>query len=794
MRQKTLIAALLMCSVSAYAQTVVWTGNVNDWDWNENGNFQGGVKPVAGDVVEIPPGKVAKIGNKDSADLIASLAQVHVAEGATLYTWLDGVTTLKGLYGAGLVTNEVTELYRNLKIEGTSDFSGKIAGRIYYLASGNVMLRGTDNAFAEPFSVCSTSTSVRDFEELAKRNIGYTGVMKIGKKGESSSVGVDNDIRTIDYGGGLLYLGTGETTDRSFSVLRPNKGLSFIDGGATGGLVWEGDIILSGNASNNGMGVLGLIGSNTIPCVVAGNVKPRTVGSETYNFFFEKAGIGTWRFADTSDNKSKRNFFTSMAIRNGTLQFDSMEEAGIPCALGLATNLTALYYGARNDAAHPGKYAYWLGAPGKLPVFEYTGNKDICVSTRPIALEGDAKLKNDTLYPWRFSGVVATTAGAKELFLSGEGAAENEIAGIQDSPSSPISIVKEGTGSWIINGSNTFSGKVSVKAGTLSIRRDVPYSWFRWTITNKSYSEAAYMYLTEFALYDENGVRINQGLSVCPDLRVMAPGTVALPKPGSYYIGENAEGGANRSLTALVDGMTAPCLLARYEDESAAYEIPLKSNPDTHLPILMRLDSSASHPKYYDVCIHYPVSNDDVAKDKKNRRCNPNSWKLEASADGIFWKELHSIEDHEDASLAYVWASGGIQYKSTAATESGTSGYPIPSYPDYRVSPNFSNTVSIAAGATLKAIGEVVLSSMEIDAVNAGTVDGFSFAESGELNVKNVSGNGVLGGTFVNSVNLVNLKNWSISVNGSPMPGKMISVSESGSLSLVSRGLVFSVR
>jgi hypothetical protein len=83
---------------------------------------------------------------------------------------------------------------------------------------------------------------------------------------------------------------------------------------------------------------------------------------------------------------------------------------------------------------------------------------------------------------------------------------------------------------------------------------------------------------------------------------------------------------------------------------------------------------------------------------------------------------------------------------------------------------------------------------MEIDAVNAGTVDGFSFAESGELNVKNVSENGVLGGTFLNSTDLGNLKNWSVSVNGSPMPGKMISVSESGALSLVSRGLVFSVR
>lgn len=787
MKLKSLIAVLLMCSVSAYAAKVVWTGNANDWDWNEEGNFQGGNKPVAGDVVEIPSGKVAKLKDKASVDLVASLSQLHVAEGAVFFTYDSGLTTIKGLYGAGLITNEVTQSYNNLKITGVSDFSGRIAGRIYYLAQGKVMLTGIDNVFAEPFSICSTSTGLRDFEELAQRNIGYTGVMKIGMKGEPSSVGIDNDIRTIDYGGGLLYLGEGEITDRSFSVLRANKGLSFIDGGATGGLVWEGDIILSGNNDNNGMGIFGLIGSNSVPCVVAGSVKPRTVGSETYNFFFEKAGTGTWRFADTPDNKAQRNFFTSMAIKSGTLQFDSMEEAGMPCALGLATNLTALYYGARNDAAHPGPYAYWLGAPGKLPVFEYVGNKDICVSTRPIALEGDAKLKNDTDHHWHFSGIAPTTDGAKTLYLTGSSTAENEISGIQDASGRHISIVKEGAGLWILDGSNTFSGSVSVKEGTLSIRRDLPYTWFRWTIKEKMADKSAKMYLTEFALYDEDGKRVNKNLESADEFARIQPGQISFEKvgmEGAYFIGSG-----DRSLASLTDGSNTPCEFGYYKPGTTTFQTPKLDDQDTWIRFVMRLQGNAAPVKYADVCIHYQYT------DKNdNIKSNPATWDVEGSTDGCHWKKLWSVEKLPPKTTSYVWSNTEDLRYLSEETEVGKNGYEISSYPDYRVSPNFSNTVSVAAGATLKAIGEVVLSSMEIDAVNAGAVDGFSFAESGELNVKNISGNGVLGGTFLNSANLGNLKNWSVSVNSSPMPGKMISVSESGALSLVSRGLVFSVR
>ena len=100
----------------------------------------------------------------------------------------------------------------------------------------------------------------------------------------------------------------------------------------------------------------------------------------------------------------------------------------------------------------------------------------------------------------------------------------------------------------------------------------------------------------------------------------------------------------------------------------------------------------------------------------------------------------------------------------------------------------------MAAGATLKAIGEVVLSSMEIDATDFGTVDGFSFAASGELNVKNLPADDSLGGIFANAKGIANLKNWAFTVDGAAVPGKKIAVSPSGAVSVIPRGFALTVR
>ena len=715
---------------------------------------------------------------------------VDIASGATLVTSPNATTLLYGLTGAGLVTNEVTSGYKNMYLNRptsgsgekcTHDFSGRIAGLYYYESSGRVLLRGGNNVFSTTdFTIYSTSTSVRDLEMLAARVVGVTGVATLGLKGSPSSVGIDNNIRTLNYGGGLLYLGTGDETDRSISVLRPNMGISFIDGGATGNLVWKGDIVLGGNPSNNGMGIFGLIGSNATACVFSGAMPTRTYNTTNYCFFVEKAGSGVWRFADAADNRTQRAFWTSMAVKNGTLQFDSMEEAGTPCALGLATNLTASYYGLRNDAAHPGPYAYWLGSSGKTVTFEFTGTNGAYATRRPIALEGDAKLKNDTPHPWRFSGVAPTTSGAKVLYLSGSGHGESEIAGIADTAASSISIVKEGAGQWTLNGSNTFSGTVSVNGGTLRIRRDPgSYTWFRWTIMNKGANTASDLYLVEFALSDEDGNRVNTGLTFTNNWCGTLPGQIALPRIGDYRIS------SGRGITNLVDGKTDVVNICYFRDGTTTLESPETTKPNTWIPILMRLPEGVNPAKYYDVCIHSNAQG-------KN---NPNTWKVEGSPDGIHWTELHRVENQGllDVSVKWLFADH-LYYESKKYYESGKDGHEIATRPTWSVSPAFTNTVSVVRDATLKAIGEVELSSIKIDASNAGTIDGFSLAENGELEIVNLGSDGTVEGMFTNAVNLYNLKNWTLSVNGKGSGSKKLVVNQDGTLRVVTRGIVFSVR
>ena len=866
-------------SIAALADTHVWTGAVNDWNWDEDGNFDIG-KPSASDIVEIPAGMTAQVKDSTSASTVASLAQVKmlaeegkddgkivfdmgasdltlncalgmmadqtftgyvvkkgigtlvysnrtafaymaklsiedgavrlpietsgyrygpvdIAANGKLITSPNGTTLLYGLTGTGTVTNEVESGYRNLNLNGTAvgaseagtfDFSGRIVGRYYYESNGRVMLRGENNMFLDSFdgstgydlTIYNTSTSVRDIETLAARNAGVTGVAKLGFKGNASSVGENYGIRTLNYGGGLLYLGSGEPTDRDFSALRPNMGISFIDAGAKGGLDWKGAFVLAGNSSNNGMGILGLLGSNTVPCVFSGAITTRTYNNTNYCFFVEKAGTGTWHFADAPDNRTQRTFWSSMAVKNGTLQFDSMEEAGTPCALGLATNLTASYYGLRNDAAHPGPYAYWLGSAGKTATFEFTGTNGAYATKRPIALVGDAKLKNDTPHPWRFSGVTPYGNGAKTLYLSGAGIGESEIAGITETPTGMVSIVKEGGGIWTLNGSNTFSGTVFVNGGTLRIRRDPGcYKWFKWTIKNKGANTASDLYLVEFALSDEEGNRVNTGLTFTNNWCGTLPGQLSLPRIGEYRIS------SGRGITNLVDGKTDVVNICYYKDGTATLEAPETAKPNTWIPILMRLPEGANPAKYYDVCIHSNTQG-------KN---NPNTWSLEGSPDGIHWKELHSVNNQGllDVSVKWLFADH-LYYESKKYHESGTDGQEINTRPSWSIPADFTNTVSVARGATLKAIGEAVLSSIRIDAADAGTIDGFSLAENGELEIVDLGSDGVVEGMFTNSVNLANLKNWTLSVNGRGSGSKRLVVNQDGTLRVVARGIVFSVR
>lgn len=764
-----MILLVATASLSLRAGTYVWTGGGADGDWTDPLNFEGG-KPGAGDVVEIPAGRTAKIGNEDSLAIVNNLSGLKVD--GVFFTSSTKTTSLKGLTGSGLVTNEVATGYRNLELlSGNHEFSGRITGPIYVLVKGCAKLTGVDNVVYSPFSVQSTSTGEKDFEKLVALGNGVAHVASFGMRGTSSSVGT-NDIRTVNYGGGFVYLGEGEKTDRRFDVLYPQAGFSYLDGGANGGLEWAGSIRVNGN----GMTSFGLLGSNETACVFSGEVTSRNAGGTNYCFFIEKAGSGVWRFADSDDNKTKRSFWSSMAIRGGTLQFDSMDEVGKPCSLGLATNQTAIYRGLRDDAAHLGPYAYWVGRAGRTVSFEFTGAKGAFATGRPIALEGDAKLVNNTSHAWRFSGVDAVGTGARKLYLSGSGSGANEIAGISDAAGGPVSVVKEGSGVWTLNGSNTFSGTVAVNEGTLKLRGDSDYTWFKWTIQNKSDSVGSYLYLTEFGLYDQNGGRVAKGLEFNDNWHDMTAGQIAMAREDELSVS------SGRTLDMVCDGATTPANVIYMPD--GKYEIPVLSNPATWFPIVIRVPEGTAPIGYYDVCIHYPNSN------SKNFKYNPNAWMMEGSVDGIHWDLLHSTNNVPLASAAYTWANAGIVYASNDATEAGKKGIAIPSRSVFRVPSVFTNCVTVAAGARLEAIGTVALASVSVDPSSHGVISGFSIAEDGCLDVTSFPQDGSLGKVFTDAKNLSNLVNWSVSSQGRTYPSRHLEVKPDGEVRIVKDGLI----
>jgi hypothetical protein len=100
-------------------------------------------------------------------------------------------------------------------------------------------------------------------------------------------------------------------------------------------------------------------------------------------------------------------------------------------------------------------------------------------------------------------------------------------------------------------------------------------------------------------------------------------------------------------------------------------------------------------------------------------------------------------------------------------------------------------SVSVARGATLKAVGEIELSSLTVDcASGGGTIDGFSLASGGELRAVNVPKTGCdLPVQFSNVQGLANLKAWNVSVDGKS--GRMtLAVGADGKVRLVQKGFM----
>jgi len=365
------------------------------------------------------------------------------------------------------------------------------------------------------------------------------------------------------------------------------------------------------------------------------------VGDVDYNYYVRKEGSGTWNFKENANS----TFAGVFDVREGTLGFDSIAETNVLCALGFATWLSEEYTGDWNES-YRSRYALRAGAQAAdaTAVLEFNGSESCKTTTRPLLLTGDAHFRANGAdgAAIDFTDVTAAAAGAAEktLVLDGTSTVANVMRDIADGDAI-VSVVKDGSGSWQLDGDQTFSGDLVVRAGTLTVKGDpeTPFRYFRVTFENNDPACAEYGgYVGEFGLYDKNGNRLNKGLSfqrpadwvddgktwyaLPADLaKTLEPNCMTFEKIPGYSTGvvPRIADGNTGALISLCDGVF------NRVDFTYAFKYPAQ---EPHVAtVSMRLADDSAEVAYVDFCQRYDTSGTK----------NANGFRLEGSVNGTDW-------------------------------------------------------------------------------------------------------------------------------------------------------------
>ena len=673
----------------------------------------------------------------------------------------DCRTVVNRLSGNGMVTNAWAMNQIIQTDPGTSDFYGRIGGTlsaIYVYPSSTLNLRGTNSTFT-----------------AGLQSFGTIGLVKVGYDASApSSMGCNGTLSLIpnngsDYGR-FVYLGEGETTVKTLAFNKWNAANEMTaDGGVTGGLVWNGPISVS-----QGYGVMNSLiftGEHTNACEVGGSWTEPAGGAA----YVTKKGSGTWIFR----HHAARSMKGVVDVKEGTLRFESLAEKGTVCSLGLSTLTCRNILGGDYYETNRVPYAFVLGGGTKgEATLECIGRASVtnvdAAAERPLVLAGAGRLKTSGFWPFSLKGVSSIAASPCTLTLDGS----NTMSALSTvtNGASALSVVKEGTGTWTLRGALDFSGSLAVKAGTLVVEGpDTPYSFFRLSINyiNSPFTGSSDSCIvgSEFALYDQAGIRRNAGLSV--PASTVAPAVTLLP--GEASIDEPL------SKIAYPAWLTnSSFLLRNFFDENGGstfltattYGAPNYANTSSWLTVSMRLAASSPAITSYDLM------------------CTPGTirriwgYEVRGSTDGITWdlldergtnfcKQVTGQVWYSDGSSTVTGARHGLAIASASAYAANTAQLA-------RVS-----GVSVAAGATLKAKGTVTLPSLTLDCANGnGTLDGFAFADAGVVNLVNFTPGANVRSvpiTFANTaaaaLTKVNGRNWTVSVNGAVTRSRLVNLS-----------------
>ena len=727
------------------------------------------------------------------------VGSIKIWEGATLLL-PPGKTKALGLTGSGLVTNanetvamlEVLCRYKDDHRQRI-DFAGVFGGALSLTANGPGRLSGTASTATEPFLV--SGINYGGTSDGYGADAVFVEIDKFGNAGDSSSIGSADTLIMGYYGGHVRYRGTGETTDKKIVVQmsHPDHNSVFIDGGPMGGLVLNGASIMPEYANGGLLHMcLELKGSNVNECVVACPVNPYVSKGVSYPFHVKKSGVGAWCLRGNAAQSQNTGAYT---VEEGTLKFDALAPVGKICDFGTSQDLCE--YEPFNWSVNATKripYAFILGkAEGGLARFEYDGTAHAINTGRRIGLAGDACIASTGAGELFIDGVSAIGEGAvRTLTLeSVEGSLYNEASNITNGEGM-VSVVKTGAGRWTLADGAAFTGALIVSNGTLAVRGQRPYTWFRFTFKE---SWAGWPNFHEIALYGTDGARKNVGLVYERTAPVQTGSNfTATPTEAPYALarnhvtyqnpGMNKWANAERDLQVAFDDLKGqPWVLMAHNNGKSK---PVADDESTWIPIVMRLDESAGPIMAYDfVC----GNQNNIFK----------TWSVEGSVDGTTWHSLTNAtygETQPTLATGNWYSAPGTAFAAGRKVQTGE-GFPLPMLHTPDVMPlSGVSDVFVAPGATLTTEDAITLNCISVDPFGEQDclIEGFTFAAEGTLTLTTPpSGDRRLPVSFVRVTGLNNLRNWSVVFGGRPHGSYRIIV-EGDRVRVATRGIVVNFR
>ncbi len=326
----------------------------------------------------------------------------------------------------GDVANSGTLAFSNDALGVNGVYAGVISG------TGFVVNESTSAAVA-------TLTGTSTFATVPVIQQGRLDFGWIAAAGQPSPLGTSGTVSlgvTSVTSGTLGYAGgTNLTFDRVVNLAGTTAGGGLAADGA-------GAFIVTSNLAISGVGTKAftLTGSGTAANEMRG-VIPNFDGTRLTNL--TKTGDGLWRVTGT-------NTFTGRtSITGGTLVVDRLTNSGVNGPLGAPTTSAAIE----------------IGSTTGLAALRYSGTGSTSTN-RGITLTGTGTLEAAGSGGATF-GAVGAGSGTNALVLTGTSRAANTVGAISNASGGVTNVFKEGAGSWTLSSVSGFTGRLTVKQGTI---------------------------------------------------------------------------------------------------------------------------------------------------------------------------------------------------------------------------------------------------------------------------------------------------------------------------------------